>query len=155
MNTKKILNKTGVVTPQEGLLTGGTYDDELMQKPYVPICVTNGIATIEESQEARRRFGFFISRILGNRLGLERAAISYEDLDPETGETLRDPQVLGGCNKLGNKIIPIEGRNLIGEARKIIKKWEQEDPEIKYFLREEESHIENEQPSSGGIESDP
>ncbi|MBI2337743.1 hypothetical protein HYU95_01025 [Candidatus Daviesbacteria bacterium] len=144
-------------TYQEITLQGGTLnEEEKPSNPYIPLGVARGTLSIEEAQKLRKETGHFSSIPLQGALELpfDEIAVSYEDLDPVTGETIADPKVLGILNRLGKEIIPVAGRDLNTEAREKIKKWEEDDPTIQYFLREEPPQVNKEQEGSGSIESE-
>lgn len=144
-----------ITTPQEGSFIGGTYEEKGLRHPYTPVGVSSGCLTIKDTQDLRNGEKYFSSRILGTFLGLpDPAMISYEELNPQTGETVRDPQVVGYWDSKEGKVVAVEGRNLTVEAYELLRKWHQRDPEMKHFLREESPNIEQEQPHSGGIESE-
>lgn len=149
-----------IQTYQEITLQGGTLnEEEKPSNPYIPLGVAKGILSIEEARKLREGAGHFSSIPLQGPLGypLEEIAISYEDLDPVTGEAVRDPRIIGFFDRPKNAIIETEKsilNDLNDKARQIIKRWEEDDPSIQYFLREQPPQINKEQEGfSGSIES--
>lgn len=74
------------------------YTNKNLPSTYrTPLGILAGLITIEEAIEARRQAGFFTTRRFCYDLADDEklVVLSLENLNPETGETLRDPQVLG------------------------------------------------------------
>lgn len=113
-------------TYQEITLQGGTLnEEEKPSNPYIPLGVARGTLSIEEAQKLREETGHFSSIPLQGALKFpfDEITVSYEDINPDTGETIRDPKVLGIYDRAKKTIVGVEGRDLNAEARKIIKKW--------------------------------
>lgn len=141
-------------TPQEIAFIGGTLEEDEETNVYVPVKVTDGALTAEAAQERRKQYEFFVSQLIGRALKLPGgAALNYGDLDPETGKTLRDPEVLGYWDEHTGDLIVIEERDLTKEAYQKLKEMEKQDPIMKFYLREQPSDTEKEYPTSGGTES--
>lgn len=140
-----------VETPHEHWILGSSNPHQGSTNPrewHIPVAILDNRFTIEEAREARRELAFFISQNLSSfLLGIKgRIALSFEDLEPETGETIRDPQVLGIWDEEKKEIIPVPGRDLTSELRAELKKLEAEG-NTKFYLREDKSIKEGNNPS--------
>lgn len=148
----KALMYQHVETPHEHWILGSSNFHQSSQDTgvwHTPVAVLDKKFTVEEAQEARRELGFFLNPHAAPMLGLKgRIAISFEDLDPKTGETLRDPRVLGVWDQEKERVVPVPERDLTAEFRVRLKELEAANPEIKFHLREEEPVGEGVKPTS-------
>lgn len=72
--------------------------------------------SIEEAQRMRRKLEYWwASAPHWMGLGDQYIAISFEDLDPETGITVRDPRILGTYDKENGQVVEVVGRDLTKE----------------------------------------
>lgn len=107
------------ITPQEKRLLGGTPHEQpgsnIWYTPY--IIQEKGIGAIEEAIEFRKRFPFTAEQIMACLLGIRthRLALSLEQLDPSTGMTIADPQILGIILEKQKIVKKLRGRNLTQE----------------------------------------
>lgn len=141
-----------VLTPHETVILGGSGHFDTSKDPKVwhtPEPVLEGKLTVEEAREKRRDLGYYLNPSAAMMLGLRgRVAISLEDLDPQTGETVKDPHVLGLYDEIKNEVIPVPGRDLTTELRGKLKEFEERNPEEKFYLREIKQLNEGNNPGS-------
>lgn len=91
-----------ILTPQEHKLLGSSskvlkYGDPVEEREwYIPEVIQYGNISIEEVNQARREKGHVNVMHISEALGLKGSiCMRLSEANPETGETLRDPQVLG------------------------------------------------------------
>lgn len=94
-----------IKTPQEMIISGGRIHHPAdMSQFYVPTCIPNDGWSIRQAQLLRIRFGFFLMgelrKIIFPRDG--NIVLRLPRLNPKTGETRRDPQIVGSWD-YGNK----------------------------------------------------
>lgn len=112
---KEIFDKS-FLTPQEHLFVGSTPEVEPKKDNewHIPELVTLGRIGIDEANRKREDIFHIKTSIMAATLGFENKSliIKLQGLDPETGQTVADPEVIGIWDDNKRQMAEIETDNL-------------------------------------------
>lgn len=112
------------LTPQEHLIVASSAPFQTEPpKIYIPLTILEApeiphvrAALIINARKIRHVLRVYRSGIVGSSIGIDDVlTFSLEDLDPVTGQTLRDPGVLGIWDDKTRTVREVRGRDLNGE----------------------------------------
>ncbi len=115
----KKISKTELLTPQEHIMLGSTppVDPKNDEEWYIPTGVLMRRLSIKMAMEGRKELGHLESGIMAGLIGLknERISLGLQDLDPKTGKTLNDPEILGVWDDKNKVVREVKDRDLTRE----------------------------------------
>lgn len=126
-----------VRTAQEQRLQGISPDYDTVAKPsdfYVPQGVLRGQISIQQARDIRTKRGYITTMVWLNFGPGYSTALKLEDLDPETGMTLKDPTVLGAYRSSEGRIATYPERDLTAEFNQAVREASTSWLERKYPL---------------------
>lgn len=132
-------NPDSFLTPQEKLIMGGSVDPVVKGDDwYIPQALSQGMS-IEEVSKIRKELKLMPS-IVGYSIGEKLVAIDLKDIDPKTGKTIEDPEILGtwdnNTEEINNKDL---GHDLTRELYRVF-----QEAGMDLHLREKKPKIESE-----------